>query len=76
MIGGTRSLSGIIEQEGKNKMKTDRIKMEDEKDLQIMKNFLTAVVVIESAMGALLAVSNIVMAIAVAKISLLLQLSY
>lgn len=57
-------------------MKTDRIKMEDEKDLQIMKNFLTAVVVIESAMGALLAVSNIVMAIAVAKISLLLQLCY
>ena len=69
-------MSGIIEQEGKNKMKTDRIKMEDEKDLQIMKNFFTAVIVIESAMGALLAVSNIVMAIAVAKISLLLQLSY
>lgn len=54
-------------------METDRLITEDKEELQFMKKFFTAIIVIESAVGALLTVSNIVIAVALTKISWLLQ---
>lgn len=54
-------------------METDRLSAEDREALQLVKNFFTAIAVIEAVIGSLLLISTIIIAVALTKISWLLQ---